>query len=283
LVAVIAILTFLAALAAGGAIMVAQASIQWRGAISNEMTIQVRPDPRRNIENDLRRAVELASAVSGMAEVKAMPKLDSDRLLEPWLGRGLDLVELPVPRIIVLKVKDGTTVDLTNLRQALRRDVPSATIDDHRLWVSRLSTMANTIIIAGVTIVLLVLIAAALAVAFATRGAMAGSRDSVEVLHLVGADDDFIAKEFQTRFLRLGAKGGLIGGIGAVLVIAILGWLAALWSAVPGAVDQIEALFGTFSIGWLGYGAVLLVAATVAAIAGLVSRLTVRRYLGSMA
>jgi cell division transport system permease protein len=282
LVAVIAILTFLAALAAGGAIMVAQASTQWRGAISNEMTIQVRPDPRRNIENDLRRATELASAVPGISEAKAMPKLDSDRLLEPWLGRGLDLVELPVPRIIVLKVQGSGTVDLAGLRQSLRRDVPSATLDDHRLWVSRLSTMANTIIIAGLAIVLLVMVAAALAVAFATRGAMAGSRDSVEVLHLVGADDDFIAREFQTRFVRLGAKGGLAGGIGAVVVIAFMGWLAAWWSAVPGALDQIEALFGSFSIGWLGYGAVLLVAATVAAIAGLVSRLTVRRYLVGM-
>ena len=68
-----------------------------------------------------------------------------------------------------------------------------------------------------------------------------------------------------------------------MVVIAFMGWLAAWWSAVPGALDQIEALFGSFSIGWLGYGAVLLVAATVAAIAGLVSRLTVRRYLAGIA
>jgi ATP-binding cassette subfamily F protein uup len=67
--------------------------------------------------------------------------------------------------------------------------------------------MASTIILSGAAVVLLVLAAAALAVAFATRGAMAGSRDSVEVLHLVGADDDFIAREFQSRFVRLGLRG----------------------------------------------------------------------------
>src|SRR6478735_1055863 len=81
LVVVIAILTFLAALSAGGALMAARASEQWRGAVANEMTIQVRPDPRRNIEADLAKAVELARAVPSVAEVRAMPRAESDKLL----------------------------------------------------------------------------------------------------------------------------------------------------------------------------------------------------------
>lgn len=141
--------------------------------------------------------------------------------------------------------------------------------------------MANTIILAGVAIVLLVLGAAGLAVAFATRGAMAGSRDSVEVLHLVGADDAFIAHEFQSRFVRLGLRGGAAGGLAAILAIAGLSLLAARWGAGPEA-EQLQALFGAFEIGWTGYGAVILVAVVVAAIAGLVSRLTVRLYLRAL-
>jgi cell division transport system permease protein len=142
--------------------------------------------------------------------------------------------------------------------------------------------MANTIILVGFTLVLLVFVAAALAVAFATRGAMAGSQDSIEVLHFVGADDDFIAKEFQARFVRLGLEGGLIGGGLAILTVAVLGWMAAAWSSSPGA-DQLAALFGAFEIGWQGYGAVIGVAALVGIIAGAVSRLTVRRRLAELA
>ena len=71
--------------------------------------------------------------------------------------------------------------------------------------------MANTIIGIGVVLVVLVLVAAGLAVIFATRGAMAGNREVVEVLHFVGANDDFIAKEFQRRFFRLGLRGSVIG------------------------------------------------------------------------
>lgn len=282
LMAVIAILTFLAALSAGAAVLAARASEQWRGAVANEMTIQIRPDARRDMEADLSQAVAMAAGVAGVESVRVVPKAESDKLLEPWLGTGLDLVELPVPRLIVLKLKNGAGPDLTALGSALRRDLPSAILDDHKLWVRRLSAMASTIILSGVTVVLLVLAAAGLAVAFATRGAMAGSRDSVEVLHLVGADDAFIAREFQTRFIQLGLKGGAAGGLAAILVIALLGWLASRWTADAEA-EQLQALFGAFEIGWSGYGAVILVATVVAAIAGLVSRFTVRRHLRTLA
>ena len=282
LMAVIAILTFLAALSAGAAVLAARASDQWRGAISNEMTIQVRPDSHRKIDDDVARAVMLASGLKEVESVRAVPKAESDKLLEPWLGTGLDLVELPVPRLIVLKLKADAASDLAGFGAELRREVPTATLDDHRLWVRRLSAMAGTIIATGFAIVLLVLTAAALAVAFATRGAMAGSRDSVEVLHFVGANDDFIAREFQSRFIRLGLRGGLFGGLAAIVTIGVLGFIASRGSATPEA-EQLQALFGAFEIGWTGYGAVILVALVVAVIAGLVSRFTVRRHLRMLA
>ncbi|MCU4178403.1 cell division protein FtsX [Bosea sp. BH3] len=282
LMAVIAILTFLAALSAGAAVLAARASDQWRGAVSNEMTIQIRPDSRRDVEKDVARAVAMAQTLEGVEGVRAVPKAESDKLLEPWLGTGLDLVELPVPRLIVLRLKAGESPDLAAFGPLLRREVPTAILDDHRLWVRRLSAMAGTIVISGFSIVMLILTTTALAVAFATRGAMAGSRDSVEVLHLVGADDDFIAREFQSRFIRLGLKGGAAGGLAAIIAIAVLGFIASRWSTAPEA-EQLQALFGAFEIGWAGYAAVVMVAVVVAAIAGLVSRVTVRRYLGALA
>ena len=97
------------------------------------------------------------------------------------------------------------------------------------------------------------LVAAGLAVIFATRGAMAGNREVVEVLHFVGANDDFIAKEFQRRFFRLGLRGSVIGAGAALLLTLILGFVSRSWRASPTG-DQIEALFGAFSISWRGYG-----------------------------
>src|SRR5690606_38637656 len=129
------------------------------------------------------------------------------------------------------------------------------------------STMANTIIGIGVALVLVVLVAAGLAVTFATRGAMAGNREVVEVLHFVGANDDFIAREFQRRFFRLGLRGSIAGAGAALVLTTALSFLTWTWRASP-AGDQIEALFGSFSIGWRGYAVVVLIAFAVALITG---------------
>ncbi|PVE26077.1 ABC transporter permease [Microvirga sp. KLBC 81] len=278
LAAVIAILTFLAALCAGGAELISASSAQWRSEIAREVTIQIRPNPQRSIDDDVARAVALARRTPGVEQAQPFTKEESERLLEPWLGTGLDFKDLPVPRLIVIKLKEDERPDFAPLKQSLQNEVPGATLDDHALWVSRLSTMANTIIATGLFLVALVLIAAGLAVIFATRGAMAGNKEVVEVLHFVGANDDFIAKEFQHRFFRLGLRGSAIGAGGALALIIILGLITRSWRASP-AGDQIEALFGAFSISWTGYLVVILIALLVALITGIVSRLTVRRFL----
>jgi cell division transport system permease protein len=107
---------------------------------------------------------------------------------------------------------------------------------------------------------------------------MAGNREVVAVLHFVGADDDFIAREFQRRFFRLGLKGGAIGIAAALAFIAALAALSRLWRASP-AGDQIEALFGAFTIGWRGYAIVVVIGIVVSLVTAIVSRLTVRRFL----
>ena len=278
LVAVIAILTFLAALAAAGADIVAASSSQWRSSLAGEATIQITPQAGRDLEGDVATSLAVARAFPGIAEAKAMSKAEAEDLLSPWLGHGLDLDDLPVPRLIVLKLDPGRRPDLAGLTSRLAEQVHGAIVDDHGAWLSRLSVMADTIVVVAVSLVVLVLIAAALAVAFATRGAMVGNREAVEVLHFVGAGDRYIAREFGRRFLRLGLEGGALGAAGACLLILASGYLSSIGrTTLSGA--QLEALFGTFAIGWRGYAAMLLVAAVVAAIAGFASRRTVRRYL----
>ncbi|MFH6785415.1 MULTISPECIES: cell division protein FtsX [Methylobacterium] len=277
LAAVIAILTFLAALCAGGAEIVASSAAQWQGSVAQEVTIQIRPGPGRDTEADVAKAAALASATPGIAATRPFTKAESERLLEPWLGSGLDLGDLPVPRLITVRL--AGTPDLGSLRQRLAEALPGvASLDDHALWLSRLSTMANTVVGVGVVVVGLVLLATGLAVTFATRGAMAGNREVVEVLHFVGADADFIAREFQRRFFRLGLRGGAIGAAAALAVIGAGGALARLWRAGP-AGDEIEALFGGFAIGWRGYASVVLIGVIASVVTAVVSRLTVRRFL----
>lgn len=278
LAAVIAILTFLAGLCAGAAEMVATNATQWQTSVAQEVTIQVRPGPGRNVDADVARADAIAKEEPGVAQTRVFSKADSERLLEPWLGSGLDLSDLPVPRLIALRLS-GDRTDLGRLRAKLVEALPGvASLDDHALWLQRLSAAASAFVGVGIGMVVLVLIATGLAVTFATRGAMAGNREVVEVLHFVGAGDDFIAKAFQARFFGLGLRGGAIGAACALLAFALAGLVTGATQSGP-AGQEIEALFGSFQIGLRGYASIALIGVIASVVTGAVSRITVRRYL----
>jgi len=271
LVAVVAIMTFLVSLTTGGAVLVTKAAGEWQSDIAREMTIQIMPAPGRDLDTSVNRAVAIARAISGVVEVRPYSKEESMKLLEPWIGSGILLSELPVPRLIVMKIAADTAPDLGQLRRVLADQVPGAIVDDHRGWIDRMRAMAGTAIAAGVCILILMFAATILSVAFATRGAMATNKAVIEVLHFVGAKNVFIARHFQHHFLALGLQGGAIGG-GAAIVLFLVATVISHW-LVGG--DQGSVLFGSFSIGLAGYAAVIGQVVLIAVVTAWTSRHTV--------
>jgi cell division transport system permease protein len=281
LTAVVAIMTFLAAVTAGAVMMVVSSASDWQSAVGREVTIQVRPVSGRDIEADVRSAIAVARGAAGIADVRAYTKEESEQLVEPWLGSGLALDELPIPRMIVVKLASGAVPDFAALRAALAARVPSASLDDHRGWIDRMRDMAEAVAVVGIAILALVVIVTVLSVTFATRGAMATNRPIVEVLHYVGATDVFVASQFQRHFLLLGFNGGAIGGGIALALFGILD-VASDWVSGTAGGDEARSLFGTFSIGVGGYLAIVVLVVLMAAVTAATSRRTVNQTLGAI-
>jgi cell division transport system permease protein len=252
--------------------------MEWQSDVAREVTIQVRPIEGKNLDAEVARAVEIAKAFPGVGEVRVFTREESARLLEPWLGSGLALEDLPVPRMIVVKLPSGGEFDLAPLRKSLADKVAGASLDDHRAWIDRMRTMAGTTVAGGVGLLILMLVATVLSVIFATRGAMATNRPIVEVLHFIGAKSGFIAGQFQRHFLLLGLEGGMIGGGLAMLLFGAAG-IAAKLSAGSAGGDQLATLFGGFSLGWGGYLAIAGQIVLIALVTAFASRRTVNRTL----
>lgn len=276
--AVVAIMTFLASLTTGAAMVVVSAASDWESDVGREVTIQVRPAPGHDIEADVRRATEIVRGAPGIADVQPYTKEESARLVEPWLGSGLALGDLPMPRLIVVKLLPGARPNFAALRQMLATQVSTASLDDHRRWIDSMRTIAETAVGICIAIFALVLIVTVLSVTFATRGAMATNRPIIEVLHYVGATDRFIAGQFQRHFLVLGFKGGAIGGGAAIVLFGLAEAANAwLWGTPEG--EQVAVLFGNLTIGVAGYLAIVLQIVFMALVTAFASRRTVRRTL----
>ncbi len=281
LVAVVAIMAFLASMTTGVVLLVSASAAEWQSDVASELTVQVRPVQGRSLDRDSATVAELVRSQPGIVEVQPFTKEESAKLLEPWLGSGLSLDDLPVPRVIVARIAPGTTLDLEDLRRRIAQAVPSASVDDHRAWIERMRSMTGATVFAGIGVLALVIIATIISVSFATRGAMAANRPIVEVLHFVGASDRFIADRFFRHFLMLGLQGGLIGGGAAVFVFGFSESVATWFSGTPVG-DQFAALLGTFSLRPMGYLALAGQAVLIAAITALASRRTLFSTLNSI-
>jgi cell division transport system permease protein len=278
LVVVLGIMCFLAGLAVASVALVMESASAWQKGIAREATIQVRPLEGINTANEVNKAIELARQTSGIVSVRALSKLENERLLEPWLGPNINIDNLPVPQLILLELDTQKAPNLAGLASELRAKVKGASLDDHRLWRDRLALMTGSVVAIGGLVLMLVLVAAALSVIFSTRAAMAANRDIVEVLNLVGAGDRFIARAFQRRFLQLGLEGGLVGGSAALVAFPLTQFLIGSFFGAAGKA-QLDIFIGGAGLTMSAVIAIIITLLAIALIAAATSRITVGRYL----
>jgi cell division transport system permease protein len=276
LLALVAIMSFLACLSVAAVAIVADRAEGWQRQIADEVTIQIKPTDGMDIDAVVARAVDIATQVPGVTSATAIDATEATALLEPWLGSDFDIEELPIPRLVAVRIADDA--DLDALAARLREEIPTASLDDHGQWLQRLSAMAHVMTLVGLVVLGLVFAATALSVVFATRGAMAGNRNVIEVLHFVGAEDSYIAREFQRHFLILGLKGASIGGAVAVGLFLAIGLFGRLEGPTPEEA-QLRSLFGGMTVGLNGYVGAAVTVLALAVIIAATARMTVRRTL----
>ena len=170
LLLVIAIMAFLACLTLGAVSMIRATASAWQSQISREITIQIKPNDTLDMDATLLQARDIALSFVGTKSGEVVDREATARLLEPWLGSGLDIDELPVPRLVVITIDETNPPDFSAMKAELTKRIPQATLDDHRTWVDRLVSMARTTVFIGTAVLLLVFIAMVLTVIFATRG-----------------------------------------------------------------------------------------------------------------
>jgi cell division transport system permease protein len=220
LIFVVAVLSFLACLTAMGVLAGDRAARGWTTQLTGEATVIVRPRGGETPDAAAARAAEALSGVTGVAEARALEPAKAYDLIRPWLGDVSDLEDLPVPRLVAVTLDPRHPADARRLDQALKSEGVDATVDDHSVWIKDIRRAGGVVAGLGLSIFLVIAAAAAAVVAFATRAGLAARRDVVEVLHLAGAEDGFIARLFQLRFARVAGLAGLIGA-GAAAVVGI--------------------------------------------------------------
>ncbi|MBO6519364.1 MAG: FtsX-like permease family protein [Rhodospirillales bacterium] len=223
----IAFMVFLAVLAIGGILVLNATASRWDQGIGGTLTVQVAAteDPAKD-QNNLQEVLNVIAATSGIERYLVIEEDRMLSLLEPWLGPDAKADDLPLPKLIDVGLADEATFDLKAFTRQLQLRVPEATVDDHRIWLQRLVNLIRTVELIAISILVFIALATMGTVIFTTRTGLAVHREAIEVLHLIGAQDSYIAGQFAGRAMMLGLKGGIIGLVLGIPALLAVGYLA---------------------------------------------------------
>lgn len=230
----VGLLVFLATLAFAAGMFLSSAGDTWRQSLSGTLTIQIPAALSANTSAaaaeehraQVSAAAELLRATPGIVSARRIPDAEIAAMLEPWLGKQVLGLDLPMPELIDAVVASDAGIDLSALSTRLAEVAPGALVDDHAVWLRRLTDFAGVAETVSFAVMIVILISAVATVIFTTRTGLAIHSDVVEVLHLIGAQDSYVARQFQVHTLRLatiGAVAGFAFGAGVVFLAQIYG------------------------------------------------------------
>ena len=270
---VISAMIFLAALSIGGLFSLNNAINDWSETLTGNLTVEIAFDPKADLDQKVEDAVKLLTNTPGVAAARAIERHETLKLLEPFLGKNTALGDLPVPRLIEVIIAQESAIDLAALNEKLSESVPGARLDIHRPWLDKMVLLGRSIQLLAAAIMLLIGGVTVIIVIFAVRTGLIMHSEVIQVLHLIGARDNYIAEQFQNYFSRLSFLGALPGLIVAIIVMFVFNFL----------VGSLEAsMLPPLSVGIEGIVALLLLPILVALLTKYTVRLVVLKSLGRM-
>ena len=271
----VTVLVFMAALAITANSYVGALLQDWNTSVTGTLTVQI---PRsENAEQDIAMADNLARALQDDEQVAmalVVPPDQISTLLEPWLGNSEIVADLPLPILIDVQLNTGTQSESQNVVLLIGDLAPNAIVEDHRVWLNRISELAEGLGFIALAVMALVTGALGLIVIFATRASLTEYAQAIDVLHIVGARDGYIARQFARRALVPGVFGGFVGLLVYIPVLAAIIWL--------GTQVQDE-LLPDISLPLYHWLIILALPFIAGGLAMITADLTVRRYLASKA
>ncbi len=220
------VLVFIAAFAVTVSAYVGVLIADWERGVSGTLTVQI-PVNDAGVA-DTAKALDILVRHPAVARATLVPRAQVDALLKPWIGEGA-VKDLPLPALIDVEMRESDPAAVAAVDASVKAAAPRAVIDDHRVWLARVASLARGL--GGVAAAIIVLVTAALAVTivFATRASLTEFAQVIEVLHVVGAKDGYVAGQFARRALLQAVTGGLAG---LALYAPALGLVAALAARV---------------------------------------------------
>jgi len=216
IILLITLMTFLAVLALSASFALGSIAKSWSSGLENKLTIEV----PANIKDQDKLIIEIKKKLDSTDNIAKSDVLSGEKtadLISPWLGEDFAFDDVPMPSLIAVETLENTQDFIDNLQKDLEAINPNVRIDTHEEWLNDFLRMIGSLKFATFFVSLVIGATAITAITGVIRARMAEHKDDVELLHLMGASDEYIAGQFKRYALRLGLLGGTFGLLAGVV------------------------------------------------------------------
>lgn len=228
-VLLIALMTFLVIIALTTSFVLGDMTRRWSSGLENKVTIEI---PVKGLAGEARSNDDIASiskritdVLDNRPDVKGFLVLERDEvsaLVSPWLGEDFSLDEIPVPGIISVDLVESEPKILQELNDRVKAIDEFSRLDSHEEWLNDLLGFAGSLKFGAFLLATIIAITTVTAVAGSVRARLALHKSEIELLHIMGAGDRYIAQQFQRHFFMLAVKGAAIGTVVAFIGLLII-------------------------------------------------------------
>ncbi|MBI4031293.1 MAG: permease [Proteobacteria bacterium] len=280
LILLIALMSLLAVLAIAASFTLSAMTERWTSGLENRITIEIPAEGtdgrilgRDEVTALSDRALQILKSTPSVHTAHMLDESELTALVKPWLGSGLSFSGIPLPSLIAVTLSDAENTDMRALEEKIISAIPQARIDTHETWLNDLLRFTKSLRLVSAILLVVIGITTATAVAGAIRSRMAVHAEEISLLHLMGASDNYISRQFQHNAFVLALRGSATGTAAGILTLLLIGWISGQMGAN---------LLPEFHLGIANMLAIAALPFLAAALAALTSRQTVHRALKDM-
>lgn len=231
----IGLMSILTMLALSTGFVLSDMTGRWAAGVQNHMTIEIPAEdkdgkvlPPEKVRALTGQVQDIAIKHQAIEEAKIMPRAEIEKLIAPWLGEDLAGAQdsIPLPGLITLTLKPDEEFRTDIFEKRLQTVSPMVRLDTHESWLKTVLRFTGALKFAAYFITLTILITTTVAVAGAIRTKMAVHKDELQLLHLMGALDSYIARQFQRHSMVLAFQGAMLGCLSGGFLLLLVGWIA---------------------------------------------------------
>ncbi|MBI3441236.1 MAG: hypothetical protein HY052_05475 [Proteobacteria bacterium] len=207
----------------------------WVTGLSGALTVEIKPplspkeggepssQSQKKFENSVHRVLTLLKDNAAVSEARLMTDAEIRSLIQPWMGPGVTVDAVYLPALIDIKLTPNA--DVARLQSDLKAVEPDAGIDSHTDTLDDVKALVKTASLFVLLLTSVIVVLAVVAISGIVRSKLLIHESEVETLHLIGASDEYIARQFRMHTLRGTLKGALIGLVCTLAILLVIGSL----------------------------------------------------------